>query len=37
MTPPDADRPVAARQQSLTPTGWRLADDDPRWYERAVF
>ena len=34
---PGADRPFAARQQSLTPTGWRLADDDPRWYERAVF
>jgi maltose alpha-D-glucosyltransferase/alpha-amylase len=37
VTPPDADRLFAARQQSLTPTGWRLADDDPRWYERAVF
>jgi maltose alpha-D-glucosyltransferase/alpha-amylase len=37
MTPPDADRPFAARQQSLSPAGWCLADDDPRWYERAVF
>ena len=37
MNGPGARRRHAARQQTLSPTGWRLADDDPRWYERAVF
>ena len=37
MNGPGARRRRAAHQQTLSPTGWRLADDDPRWYERAVF
>ncbi len=34
---PEVTRPFATRQQSLSPSGWRLQPDDPRWYERAVF
>lgn len=33
----DPGRLPAARQQSLSPTGWRFSADDPRWYEQAVF
>ena len=37
MSQRGTNRPSVNRQQSLTPTGWRIAEDDPRWYERAVF
>ncbi len=37
MSQRDTNRPSVNRQQSLTPTGWRIAEDDPRWYERGVF
>jgi maltose alpha-D-glucosyltransferase/alpha-amylase len=33
----DPGRLPAARQQSLSPTGWRFSADDPRWYEQAAF